>query len=158
RYVNQADLTEYVQRRLLAEDDPTRSTPYRGQAKLAAEVSRAVSEKAYPVFLIARLISHTLIEAAEPVDTSRPAWRENFPSNVGDAFDDYLNRFGTDKQRVRALLRPLAYAEGTGLPWENLWAPLASSLSGQSYTDGDIEWLLDHAGAFLVEGTEDGRS
>src|SRR5208337_4743994 len=51
-----------------------------------------------------------------------------------------------------------AYAEGTGLPWENLWAPLASAIAEVPYTDSDIEWLLDHAGAYIVEESEDGRS
>jgi len=134
KYINHADLAEYVRRRLLAEDDPTRATPYRGQGELAADVARVVGEKAYPIFLVARLISESLIEASKPVDTSRPEWREQFPSTVGDAFDDYLGRFGVDEQRVRDLLRPLAYAEGAGLPWENLWAPLASTISGESYT------------------------
>ena len=157
-YADRADFAEYVKCRLLAEGDPTRSTPYRGKPKLAGKVAEAVSEKAYPVFLIARLISQTLIDAAEPVDLNRPEWREQFPSTVGDAFDEYLDRFGTGEQRVRHLLRPLAYAEGTGLPWENLWAPLASAIAGVPYTDSDIEWLLDHAGAYIVEGSEEGRS
>ena len=157
-YANCADIAEYVKRRLLAEGDPTRPTPYRGKAELAGQVAEAVDDKAYPNFLVARLISQTLIEAAEPVDMSRPEWRGQFPSTVGDAFDDYLDRFGADKQRVRDLLRPLAYAEGTGLPWENLWVPLASAIAGASYTDSDIEWLLDHAGAYIVERSEAGRS
>ena len=71
---------------------------------------------------------------------------------------NYLDRFQKDKQRVRDLFRPLAYAEGSGLLWENLWAPLASAIAGVLYTDSDIEWLLDHAGAYVVEGTEEGRS
>ncbi len=156
-YVSPADLGEYVRRRLLAADDPARHTPYRDDANLAGDVAEAVGQRAYPVFLIARLISQTLIEAGGPVDTSRPEWREHFPSSVDDAFDEYVSRLG-DTPRARALLRPLAYAEGTGLPWGNLWAPLASAISGQPYTDGDVEWLLEHAGAFLVEGIEDGRS
>ena len=88
-YAKGADIAEYVKRRLLAEGDPTRSTPYRGKAELAGKVAEAVGEKAYPVFLIARLISQTLIDAAGPVDMSRPEWREQFPSTVGDAFDNY---------------------------------------------------------------------
>ena len=157
-YANRADIAEYVKRRLLAEGDPTRPTPYRGKAELAGQVAKAVSEKAYPVFLVARLISQTLIEAAEPVNISQPEWRKQFPSTVGDAFEEYLDRFGADKQRVCNLLRPLAYSEGAGLPWEDIWAPLASAIAGVHYTDSDIEWVLKHAGAYIAEGSEAGRS
>ena len=75
KYVQPADLAEYVRRRLLAEDDPTRTSPYHNQAELASQVAHAVGEKAYPVFLIARLISQSLLEAAEPVDVTRPDWK-----------------------------------------------------------------------------------
>ncbi len=117
----------------------------------------AVGEKAYPVFLIARLISQSLLEADEPVDVTRPDW-EAFPTTVDAAFDEYLDRFGPNKDRVVDLFRPLAYAEGAGLPFENLWAPLASALSEKNYRATDVEWLMEHAGAFLVEATEDDRS
>ncbi len=143
--------------RLLAEDDPARTSPYRNRPELASQVAHAVGEKAYPVFLIARLISQSLLEADKPVDVTRPDW-EAFPTTVDAAFDEYLDRFGANKERVVDLFRPLAYAEGAGLPFENLWAPMASALSAKTYRAGDVEWLMEHAGAFLVEATEDDRS
>ena len=109
------------------------------------------------MFLIARLISQSLLEAAEPVDVTRPDWKA-FPTTVADAFDEYLDRFGANRERVVDLFRPLAYAEGAGLPFEDLWAPLATALSGKTYRATDVEWLMEHAGAFLVESTEDDRS
>jgi len=51
---------------------------------------------------------------------------------------------------VRDLLRPLAYAEGAGLP-RRLWPGLAGALAGAAYTDDDIAWLLVNAGSYLVE-------
>jgi hypothetical protein len=80
------------------------------------------------------------------------------PAEIGEAFDQYLARFGRDEQRVRRLLAPLAYAEGAGLPWDDLWAPLATALSGEACSDDDIAWLLDTAASYLVEATEQGRS
>ena len=109
------------------------------------------------MFLIARLISQSLLEAAEPADVTRPDWKA-FPTTVAAEFDEYLDRFGANKERVVDLFRPLAYAAGAGLPFENLWAPLASALSGKDYRAGDVEWLMEHAGAFLIEATEDERS
>jgi hypothetical protein len=108
--------------------------------------------------LVARLVCETLVEADEPVDVTRPGWDAMFPGSVHDAFEEYLDRFGPDRPRVVGLLRPLAYAEGDGLPFENLWSSLASSLAGLAYTDEDVEWLLGRAGAFLVEAMSDGRS
>jgi WD40 repeat protein len=157
RYAQRADLVEYVRRRLLATEEPGRPTPYRDDPGPAAEIAEAVGEQAYPVFLIARLISESLIRDAQPVDRSRPGWREQFPSAVANAFDRYLDSFGSDRQRVRDLLLPLAYAEWNGLPREDIWAPLASALSGVTRTEWDVEWLMDHAGALTVEGAEDGR-
>jgi hypothetical protein len=59
---------------------------------------------------------------------------------------------------VYDLLLPLAWAEGLGLPWADIWAPLASALSGRTYTDEDIHWVLENAGSFIVESLEQGRS
>jgi WD40 repeat protein len=153
-----ADITEYARLRLLAEDDLSSPTPYRDRPDLARKVAEAIAEKASPNFLIARLVVEELIVAERPVDVRRGGWRDRFPSTVGAAFDEYLARFRTAKDRVRDLLRPLAHAEGAGLPWEDLWARLASALSGKDYTDHDIRWLLDHANSYVVEQVEQGRS
>jgi hypothetical protein len=59
---------------------------------------------------------------------------------------------------VRDLLLPLAFAEGAGLPWGNIWAPLASALAGRTYSDSDIRWLLERAGSYIVEALEQERS
>ena len=71
---------------------------------------------------------------------------------------DLERRLGPDAGRARDLLRPLAFAQGQGLPWENIWAPLASRISGHAYTDEDITWLRSTAGSYVVEATEAGRS
>ncbi len=60
--------------------------------------------------------------------------------------------------RACDLLRPLAYARGNGLPWEDIWAPLASLLAGREYRDQDLMWLRKSAGSYVVEALEAGRS
>ncbi|MEV7413489.1 WD40 repeat domain-containing protein, partial [Streptomyces althioticus] len=72
--------------------------------------------------------------------------------------NDLTRRLGDDAQRATDLLRPLAYAEGQGLPWEDIWAPLASAISGRHYTNEDLMWLWRTAGAYVVEATEADRS
>jgi len=96
------------------------------------------------------------------VDPSVPG-ALSFPTNVPLAFGRYLARFGAQEKMVRDLLLPLALAEGQGLPWDDLWTPLASALNpersrGGQYTDDDIRWLLSHAGVFILESAEGGRS
>ncbi len=125
KYVQPADLAEYVRRRLLAEDDPTRTSPYRDRPELASQVARAVGEKAYPVFLIARLISQSLLEAAEPVDVTRPDW-EAFPTTVG--------------RGIRRVPRPIRRKQGAGrrpVPALGLcrrgWAPLREPLGAAGF-------------------------
>lgn len=155
-YSNEEDVAEFVCRQLL--DDRTTS-PYVARPELSRSVAEAVAHRAHPIFLVARLTAQSLVNAESVVDVTAPDWSVCFPQSVGGAFDDFLLRFGSDESKVRALLMPLAYAEGAGLPWENVWAPLASALSGATWTNEDIRWLKARAAAFIVaEAVEEGRS
>ena len=155
-YADEGDVAEFVRRQLLDERTPS---PYLGHHDLAKLVAGAVAGRAHPLFLVARLTAQALVNAGVLVDVTQPDWSVRFPASVGGAFDDFLERFGSDERRVRDLLMPLAYAEGAGLPWENIWAPLASALSGAPCTNEDIRWLKSRAGAFIVsEAVEEGRS
>ena len=63
---------------------------------------------------------------------SRPATDlEEFPDSVISAMEAYLDELPGDRRSIEELLRPLAYAEGSGLPRE-LWLRLAGDLSGAS--------------------------
>src|SRR5262249_46556558 len=44
------------------------------------------------------------------------------------------------------------------LPWEDIWAPLASKIAGRRYTDDDLLWLRNATGRYVVEATEAGHS
>jgi WD40 repeat protein len=159
-YMREEDLAQYVANLLLAEHWHDQPTPYRSRPDLARQVAAAVARQASPSFLIARIVAQSLL-TAEPVDTTRSEWQVQFPDSVGQAFDGYLERFGHDEQRVRDLLAPLAFAEGSGLPWGQLWRSLARGLSGNdAYSDGDIRWLLSdvRAKAYVTEAEENGRS
>ncbi|MFF7656616.1 caspase family protein [Streptomyces sp. NPDC007983] len=127
--------------------------------ELRMSVARRVAAAAGPSFLVARISAGTL--AATPVlpDPDDPAWRAALPRLPSEAMrHDMAERLGSDADRAVDLLRPLAFTEGQGLPWEDLWASLASALSGRVYTDDDIMWLRHAAGAYVVEATESGRS
>ena len=157
RWADRQALTVYTIRNLIeaSPDSPYLDAPPR-QARLVAD---AVADAADPSFLVARITSTTLAAAGTIADPTDPRWRASLPRLPGEAMrKDLDTRLGPDAARARDLLRPLAYAEGQGLPWEDIWAPLASRISGHTYTNEDLHWLRQHAGSYVVEATEAGRS
>ena len=157
-YLHAEDLVDYVASVLLAADNPGSSSPYRGREPEARAVAQEVGRRAAGNFLIARVAARTVSRGShvlEPGELANMAavWRA-----VGTAFDRDLARYEADSDRVRDLLTPLAWAQGFGLPWETLWAPIATAISGLAYSDEDIAWVQEHAGAYVVEAEEDGRA
>ena len=157
RWADRQALIVYTIRNLI---EASPDSPYRGaRPRQARSVADAVADAAYPSFLVARIISTTLAAAGTLADPADPHWRASLPRLPGDAMrKDLDTRLGPDAARARDLLRPLAYAEGQGLPWEDIWAPLASRISGHAYTNDDLHWLRQHAGSYVVEATEASRS
>ncbi|MGW5406394.1 AAA family ATPase [Streptomyces spiralis] len=157
RYADPEAVLAYTLRNLL---DAQPDSPYLwcdNEHRLA--VARAVAEAAGHSFLVARITAGTLAAASTLPDPLDAGWRRSLPSAAADAMHrDLHQRFGDRAGRILDLLRPLAYAEGQGLPWEDIWAPLASELSGHRYTNQDLHRLRRDAGAYVVESAEDGRS
>jgi hypothetical protein len=152
-YLEFTDLVEYVTRRLLSADISTVSASYRDEPDLVRRLAEAVARRATPTFLIAQLTALWL--AGQPPVAVDWAESDHLPETVGDAMDRYLTLFGNEERRARDLLRPLAYAEGAGLPATELWTELATALAPlpQRYTYHDLSWLLASAAAFLVESS-----
>ncbi|MFE6872657.1 caspase family protein [Kitasatospora sp. NPDC057692] len=156
RYADPQALTTYTVRTLL---QAHRTSPYRDQPHAARPVAKAVADAAGHSFLIARITAGALAAASTIPDPNDPTWRNSLPHHASTAMHhDLHQRLGNDAQRAIDLLRPLAYAQGQGLPWEDVWAPLASHISGRTYTDDDLLWLRRKAGSYVVEATESGRS
>ncbi|MEU3887399.1 caspase family protein [Streptomyces sp. NPDC029041] len=127
--------------------------------QIVSGVADAVADAAGHSFLVARIITTTLVRAPHLPDPQDDAWRAGLPKVPGDAMRrDMEQRFGPDVDSARDLLLPLAYAEGQGLPWENVWAPLASHISGRPYTDDDIVRMRERAGSYILEYAVEGRS
>ncbi|MFD6295810.1 caspase family protein, partial [Streptomyces sp. NPDC060235] len=157
RYADRRALRAYTMRNLI---ESRRTSPYRQRPDMLEPVGRAVADAAKRSFLVARFAAYTLASAEDVVpDPDDLQWRAGLPRHAGQAMrDDLTRRLGSDAQRAADLLRPLAYAEGQGLPWEAIWAPLASAVAGRTYTDDDLLWLRRNAGSYVVEATENGRS
>ena len=157
RYADPASLYQYVLRSL--ETDNSQSPYHSGPQDLVAKVARAVTEAAGHSFLVALIVSRTLLSSTEIPDPDDPDWRASLPGTAAAAMhSDLQTRLGAEADRARDLLRPLAFAQGAGLPWEDMWAPLSSRLSGRDYTDEDLIWLRQQAGSYVIEAMESGHS
>ena len=157
RYADPEALRAYTMRTLL---EAHRTSPYREHPRSLQPVARAVADAAGASFLVARLVAGTLAAAEAVVpDPLDLAWRASLPRHAAEAMrEDLAKRLGPNAQRAADLLRPLAYSQGQGLPWEDVWAPLASEISQRPYSDEDLLWLRRTAGSYVVEATENGRS
>jgi Caspase domain len=158
-YLEPTDITRYVRKILAGQGDPDSPSPYRRDIELASEVAEEIGRIAGRSFLIAQIAARTLAAepvamTAEQVHASRSRWRD-----LAAAFDRDLERYGDRAAVVRDLLGALAWAEGAGLPRE-LWPVVANAIAelGAPYRDGDIGWLLENAGGYIVEAVEDERA
>src|SRR5208282_3613723 len=95
-----------------------------------AAVSEAIAEAAGTSFLVARITAATEATAAALPSPGDSAWRQALPRYAGPAMRRDLSvRLGEEADKAARLLLPLAYAQGSGLPWEDLWPRLADALS-----------------------------
>ncbi|MDX3539484.1 caspase family protein, partial [Streptomyces sp. MB09-01] len=155
-YADPEALTVYAARTLL---QAHRTSPYREHVHAVEPISAAVARAADRSFLIARITAGMLAATPTIPDPADPAWQADLPRHAGDAMRrDLRQRLGHHAKRATDLLRPLAYAQGQGLPWEDVWARLATEMSGCPYSDDDLLWLRSSAGSYVVEATENGRS
>jgi WD40 repeat protein len=168
QWVSYSDIAHYAEQ-LLASPHGLGSTGCYSPI-VANIVGGAIGRRSHPNYLVARLTARALAVRAEPVDTTEIGWEEMLPAALGDAqlladpvaeaFQWALqNQLGSASRRAQQLLRPLAFAEGAGLPWHDIWAGLASALSDQRATEEDIAWVLSACAQYIVEGLDEhGRS
>jgi hypothetical protein len=157
-YADPASLRAYT-RRCLRETAPAGSPGRQAPAQALAAVAEAVADAAGWSFLVALITARTLASRPDLPDPADPAWRASLPKTAAGAMrTDLQTRLGADAQRARDLLTPLAFALGAGLPWEDLWAALATELATAAYTDEDLVWLRRNAGSYIVEAVEAGGS
>jgi WD40 repeat protein len=170
RYRDPGALTDYIHRLLIAAAERNVTTCYQsgsgtagadpGLATVVAEAiaQRATAREGAESFLIGRLLALSVRGRPEPVDVTSPDWQSDLPATLAEAFDEDLARLGNAQPLARALLEALAWAKGPGLPWETIWVPVARALaerggipSTPSITNEGVRWLLDKAGAYVVE-------
>ncbi|WP_460504610.1 caspase family protein, partial [Catellatospora paridis] len=137
------------------------TSPYRAQpAAYLDAMADAIAEAAGDSFLIALITARSLAlrekVVASPFDA---AWRAGLPRHAAGAMRQDLDERLTDRaDRARHLLVPLAYAESSGLPWEDLWPALVREITGEPCTNADLDWLVEQAGYYIIETSLDSRS
>jgi len=165
-------LTDYVHRLLIASEEPGVTTAYTpvaaatrgGRGEAAGAVAAVIAQRATAregtseSFLIGRLLALSARGRSEPADITSEGWQLELPASLAEAFDEDLARLGNQEPLARALLTALAWARGPGLPWENIWVPVARALvrrdGGTGHppiTGEDVRWLLGEAGAYVIE-------
>jgi hypothetical protein len=136
---------------------------------VAAAIARraTASDEGSESFLIGRLLALSVRGRAKAADITSPGWQSELPASIAEAFDQDLARLGDNESLARTLLAALAWAKGPGLPWENVWVPVARALVEQNaspppqvprpITDDDVRWLLDKGAAYVVEDLGPGQ-
>ncbi len=161
-------LADYAYQLLVTANEPNLSSPYRELGNdIAMAVAAGIAEKATArltetgraeSFLLAQLIARAVRRRQQVIDVTRPDWSDQLPADVSAAFEEDLLRLGKRKPTAQILLGALAWARGPGLPWENLWVPVARALADivggrdqPSVTDEDVRWLLAQGGVYIAE-------
>jgi WD40 repeat protein len=156
-YADLASVRRYVESCLV---ELSEESPYRHQPRAyLQDVAQAVAAAAGSSFLVALITARSLALTPRLVDPHDQAWHRGLPKLAADAMrTDLDQRLEGEAGRARDLLLPLAYARGSGLPWEDLWPTLARTLSGRRYTNDDLDWLIANVGYYITESSsQDGR-
>ncbi|WP_405794995.1 caspase family protein [Streptomyces longwoodensis] len=155
------DVVAYVQSILTL----TPGSPYGGTgADAAATVAQAVGRRAGRSFLVARIATRSLADRDKVVLAEDSSW-------LGALDDGLLGVFRTDlrnsvkdpaeRRRAVVLMRAVAFAFGSGIPWRGIWPLMAHAVDddGDYYGDSDIAWLLGtRLSAYLVTDRSEGTT
>ncbi|MEV1111234.1 hypothetical protein AB0I95_21755 [Micromonospora sp. NPDC049751] len=145
----------------------TPESPYASSPALAGVVASEMAAASDGAFLFATSLANALARDVEPLRPGDPELRRRLGQSTAEAIEDELrHRFGGRASTVAAVLAPLAWAAGTGLPAGPLWARMVQAvglLPAADPPDGDladsdaIGQVVVEAGAFLGAVEEDGR-
>ena len=151
-YLDQAALRRYVGRLLAGEGEQVRPPSATLTEERRDQLAEAITRNAADNFLVALLTTLSVREAPER-DIA-------YPESIGEAFDRYLDNFGTRRPRIEALSRALAYAEGDGLASaDRAWAQMARALGDGAFPESmseseltnEIEEFVQSDAAYLIQ-------
>ncbi|MFG2296640.1 AAA family ATPase [Streptomyces sp. NPDC048603] len=153
------DIRRYCLRRLLARHLAT------DEASTAADLITGRASPHAGGFLFARMAVDSVLRrfaASGPEDRAED-WEDAIPSSISAAFTEDLETGPRREQNgvllpnaAKDLLSALAWSAGNGMPARGVWEAAASALNqdGVVYGPGDVDWLLNTYGRYVVEDTD----
>lgn len=160
-YFDSYAMESNVRRTLLAVESPEAVYEQCGIYNVAppdalTAIVKAIARAAGRSFLVGQIIAGTEAAAKSLPDPHDRKWLDSLPSHAGEAMSrDLEYRLRDRADWARRLLLPLAYAQGNGFPWEDIWVTVAAALSGRSdLSNLDLFGLRRTAGSYIVETTE----
>jgi WD40 repeat protein len=139
------EIASYVTRRLL-------DSRHRDQREAVEQAARSIADAARGSFLYARVVSRAL-QSADRLDGP-------LPSDALEAFvSDLRSRFTERLPMVDSVFAALAWSAGDGVS-RAVWPAMATAVSDGApvCSDGDVSWVLDHAGWYVLETQESGQT
>jgi WD40 repeat protein len=164
-FADSAAMTELVRRRLIAPQPAVGggrrpSVFASAQPPLVNAVIAQILKVAQQSYLLAGQLADDQASRDVLPNPAAPHWLASVPKDAGRAMRKELrDRLGSDVDRAIDLLRPLAYAQGDGLPWESIWPAIANALApGVSYQPDDLVRLQSNTASYVVAvGTPEDR-
>jgi hypothetical protein len=156
---DEIDVVNYAANILLK----TPGSPYRADQageRRAVELAGVLGEQVGRSFLVTRIAAVSLAGRSYTIDRTDERWNQAITNGVRGVFRDDLHAIFAqpeDRERAVELLRGLAFAEGPGLPWFQVWPTVTNAVAnGPTYGDQDIVWLLQtRLGAYVIIDHED---
>ncbi|MFC8360252.1 hypothetical protein ACFUIY_10260 [Streptomyces griseorubiginosus] len=153
------DVVAYVQSILTL----TPGSPYGGTgADAAATVAQAVGQRAGRSFLVARIAARSLADRDEIVLAEDSSWLRALDDDLLGVFrTDLRNSVKDPAERRRAviLMRAVAFAFGSGIPWRGIWPLMAHAVDDDGDYYSDSAWLLGtRLSAYLVTDRSEGTT
>ncbi|MGW5153205.1 hypothetical protein ACWERE_46465, partial [Rhodococcus koreensis] len=164
---HQSDIADYV---LTILRDTPGSVYQRAPHELSSKLAGVIASSVGRTFLVARLAANLLTEKPYPIAPDDPGWLATLSQGVVGVFRDDL-RYVTEsvsspsstnlsRNDAVTLLRAVAFAEGLGLPWGEIWPAVVNAVAGtrNRYGDRDIALLMRSrlSGYLVVDQDEDG--
>jgi WD40 repeat protein len=163
-YADPDSLSELVLRQLVACERrqsswPPASVPAASpRRQVVRDMVTAIAKVAGNSYLLAVLLAELQASRGELPNPHDPEWLASLPQEAGEVmYKDFSTRLGDQAGRALSLLLPLAYAQGAGLPWGEVWPAVANALTpGSRSQTGDLLWLHANASSYIADVEQSG--
>ncbi|MEV0374211.1 AAA family ATPase [Streptomyces sp. NPDC050636] len=128
------------------------------------ELAAAVAEEVAPSFLDARIAAEALHAQRQLPDPDDPEWRRTLRQGTQELLrrdlDEMQRNTNLPAEHIVHVLRATAFAQGSGLPWADVWPCAVEALAGGAIAAPEtvIRRVQEsRLAGYLAKGVEDGR-